>query len=146
MNDKLLAYTLSESIALFRTTKIYNFDSKLIKPSEFSILIIVFHAKDKISAVDISNYLHCSKVYVSKITNVLIAKGFLKKEKNSLDARQFYLYLTDTGYKLVKEYKDEYMKITNHLYEKLGEEKSRIFIDLLIESRNILRKYENNNK
>lgn len=148
MNDsssKDLAYQLSESIALFRSTKINTFDLKGIKTAEFSILILIVNSNTSICANDISKYLNCSKVYVGRIVNQLLEKHLIRKEKSATDARLAYLWATSAGEELVHTYMDNYMKTTNYLYLQLGSQKAQELTLLLKDATKIINNFSKEN-
>lgn len=132
-------YELSSSIAVFRTIDLNDSFYGEISKAELSFLIVIYNINKDLRAVDLSKYLNCSKVYVSKIVNKLIDNGYIETVKNDLDKRMYVLKLTSKGYEIVKKNMDLYMEKTNYLYDKLGEEKANLLNDLLIEATMILK-------
>ena len=137
-----LGLQLSQSVALFRTIKINNQDLKYARKSDFSVLMIIYHAKGEISAIDISRILGFSKVYASKVLNHLLDRKLITREANPADRRQLFLHLTKEGRELTERVISQYIATTNCLLEKFGEEKTRTFIEILKEATAILKEYE----
>lgn len=139
MND--LKLELSKRIALFRTTRIKNMDLKFAHSSDFSVLMAIYNAKEKISAIEISKYLGFSKVYASKVLKHLLDKKLIYREQNDNDKRQLFLYLTEKGRKVTEEQINKYIATTSYLLDQFGEEKAKTFIDMLKEATKILYEY-----
>ena len=138
MNNK---ENFAMNIALFRTLKIGLGSNETVSRSEMSFLVLILNAKKEITSVDLSHYFGCSKVFVSKVINMLSSKKLVEKVNKDNDRRSFIINITDEGKKLTKEYIEEYVKETSYLYEKLGEEKANTLNSLLDESRKILDNY-----
>ena len=136
-----LELELSKRIALFRTTRIKNMDLKFAHSSDFSVLMAIYNAKEKISAIEISKYLGFSKVYASKVLKHLLDNKLIYREQNDDDKRQLFLYLTEKGRKLTEEQINKYIATTSYLLDQFGEEKAKTFIDMLKEATKILYDY-----
>lgn len=138
---KELELELSKRIALFRTTRIKNMDLKFAHSSDFSVLMAIYNAKEKISAIEISKYLGFSKVYASKVLKHLLDQKLIYREQNDSDKRQLYLYLTEEGERVTKEQINKYISTMDYLFEQFGEEKTKTFIELLKEATKVLYNY-----
>ena len=138
---KNLEVEFAKSIALFRTTRIKNMDLKFAHSSDFSVLIAIYSAKEKISAIEISKYLGFSKVYASKVLKHLLDNKLIYREQNSSDKRQLFLYLTEEGRKITKEQINKYIETTSFLLNQFGEEKAQLFIEMLNEATKVLYSY-----
>ena len=87
---------------------------------------------------------HCrfSIFYAAKVRNFL--QYFVPlhgKIDNEDDHRSFLIGITEEGKDLTKKYVEEYVKETEFLAEKLGQEKAQMLKELLEESREILNNY-----
>ena len=138
---KNLEVEFAKSIALFRTTRIKNMDLKFAHSSDFSVLMAIYNAKEKISAIEISKYLGFSKVYASKVLKHLLDNKLIYREQNSSDKRQLFLYLTEEGRKITKEQIKKYIETTTFLLNQFGEEKAQLFIEMLNEATKVLYSY-----
>lgn len=138
---KNLEVEFAKSIALFRTTRIKNMDLKFAHSSDFSVLMVIYNAKEKISAIEISKYLGFSKVYASKVLKHLLDNKLIYREQNSSDKRQLFLYLTEEGRKITKEQINKYIETTSFLLSRFGEEKAQLFIEMLNEATKVLYSY-----
>ena len=134
-------YDFAMNIALFRTLKIGSCNNETVSRSEMSFLVYMLNANKEVTSVDLSKYFGCSKVFVSKIINILLEKKLIEKKSNDEDHRSFLISISEEGAKITKEYIEEYVKETTYLYEKLGEEKAQSLKKLLEESRQILSNY-----
>ena len=142
MKNKM--YDFAMNIALFRTLKIGNPNCDFLSRSEVSFLVLINNSETELTCVEISRYFGCSKVFVSKIINILQEKKMIEKKPRDNDKRSFTISLTEEGLKFTKKYIDEYVKSIANLYDKLGEEKSNELMDLLNESRKIINDYNKN--
>lgn len=138
---KNLEVEFAKSVALFRTTRIKNMDLKFAHSSDFSVLMAIYNAKEKISAIEISKYLGFSKVYASKVLKHLLDNKLIYREQNSSDKRQLFLYLTEEGRKITKEQINKYIETTSFLLNQFGEEKAQLFIEMLNEATKVLYSY-----
>lgn len=141
-----LRYELSKSIALFRTAKINNIDSKYINTSDFSVLVLIYNVKREISAVEICKYLGFSKVYASKVMKHLEEQKLIYRSQCDKDKRKYFLYLTEEGKNIVLKYLEKYMEITNYLYDQMGAKKVKEFTNMLDEATSILKGYQKSKK
>ena len=134
-------YDFAMNVALFRTLKIGSCTNEAVCRSEMSFLVYMLYAKREVTSIELSHYFSCSKVFVSKIINQLLEKKLVEKLDNKDDRRSFLITVTEKGRKLTTDYVEGYVKETDFLYEKLGEEKAQQFKELLEESREILKSY-----
>ena len=134
-------YDFAMNIALFRTLKIGSCSNEAVSRSEMSFLVYITYSNKDVTSVELSHYFSCSKVFVSKIINQLLEKKLVKKIDNEDDHRSFLIGITEEGKELTKKYVEEYVKETEFLAEKLGQEKAQMLKELLEESREILKNY-----
>lgn len=139
---KELNKQLAESIAVFRTCRIKNLDSKYVYSSDFSVMMTIFNAKADISAIEISRELGFSKVYASKVIKHLMKTEMIVKTQNEEDRRQYFLYLTEKGKDTCITYIRQYTEVTDHLCDLLGEDKAKEFVKLLDDSAKVLSEYK----
>lgn len=134
---------LAKSVALFRNVKIANLDSKAVRSSGFSVLMVIYNSPGKVSAIEISKYLGFSKVYASKVMKQLLIDGLIYREENEKDRRQLFIYLTDEGKKIVLQSIEKFTDSTDQICMALGEEKTKEFIEYLDQARKVLAYYRN---
>lgn len=137
-------YDLAMNVALFRTLKIGDLHCDFLSRSEISFLVLIQNSKTELTCVEISRYFGCSKVFVSKMINMLCEKNLIEKKPKEDDKRSFIVTLTEEGKNFTKKYIDEYVKSISNLYDKLGEEKANTLMNLLEESRTIIDEYNKN--
>ena len=133
---------LAESIAVFRTCRINNLTSKYVYTSDFAVLMIIYSAKENVSAVEISKELGFSKVYASKVIKHLITTEMITKTQNEEDRRQYFLYLTEKGRNTCVDYCKKFTETTDYLYSQIGDEKAKEFVALLNEGIKVLTEYK----
>ena len=140
MND--IKSQLAKSVAVFRTCRLNNIESKFVYSSDFSVMMTIYNARKKISAVEISKELGFSKVYASKVIKHLLATDMITKSQNEKDKRQYFLYLTEKGKNTCKEHINKFTETTNYLCDLLGEEKTLEFIKFLEDGTRVLTEYK----
>ncbi len=140
MND--IKSQLAKSVAVFRTCRLNNIESKFVYSSDFSVMMTIYNAQGQISAVEISKELGFSKVYASKVIKHLISTDMITKAQNEKDKRQYFLYLSDKGKNTCKLYIDKFTETTNYLCDLLGEDKAKEFVKFLQDGIKVLTEYK----
>ncbi len=135
-------YDFAMNVALFRTLKLSNINDSSLSRSEISFLVLIHNSKEEMTGIKISKYFGCSKVFVSKVINMLVGKKLITKTLKKEDHRSYILVLTEKGNKFIKKYIDDYVKTISYLYEKMGEEKAQELKALLEEARTIINGYQ----
>ena len=135
-------YDFAMNIALFRTLKLSNINDSFLSRSEISFLVLINNSKEEMTGIKISKYFGCSKVFVSKILNMLVDKKMITKKIKKEDHRSYILELTPEGKEYTKKYIEDYVKTISFLYEKMGEEKALELKSLLEEAREIINGYQ----
>lgn len=106
-----------------------------IKKSEARVLLCVeFLHEEKKCAVNISEIsknLSITSPSTTEFVKNLINKGYLEKHVSQNDKRFIEITLTDDGKKLVQDLKKYFNSLFSGVIEILGEEKSKLLIELL---------------
>ncbi|MEO0234428.1 MAG: MarR family transcriptional regulator [candidate division WOR-3 bacterium] len=90
--------------------ELYLFDYNLKKETKLTMneaMVLCTISEKKMDLTQLSKELYVSKPRMTKITEKLIKKGFLKKLVSETDKREKYLVLTEKGYKKIHEIKDK---------------------------------------
>lgn len=133
-NDMLLMLTKLKKIMSKKT----EIDSN-ITPSDYILLLTIkeYGKIDDESGLKIINTsslaekLDMSKSALAKETKRLEKLGYLKKTIKLLDLRNRYIILTEKGNNKLEDDYDKIYNLPSIVVEKLGEEESQEFIDLL---------------
>lgn len=106
-----------------------------IKKSEARVLLCVefLHEekKCKVNISEISKNLSITSPSTTEFVKNLINKGYLEKHVSQNDKRFIEITLTDDGKKLVQDLKKYFNSLFSGVIEILGEEKSKLLIELL---------------
>ncbi|MGL5651134.1 MAG: MarR family winged helix-turn-helix transcriptional regulator [Paraclostridium sp.] len=106
-----------------------------IKKSEARVLLCVefLHEekKCKVNISEISKNLSITSPSTTEFVKNLINKGYLEKHINQNDKRFIEITLTDEGKKIVQDLKKYFNSLFSGVIEILGEEKSKLLIELL---------------
>lgn len=106
-----------------------------IKKSEARVLLCVefLHEekKCKVNISEISKNLSITSPSTTEFVKNLINKGYLEKHVSQNDKRFIEITLTDDGKKIVQDLKKYFNSLFSGFIEILGEEKSKLLIELL---------------
>lgn len=106
-----------------------------IKKSEARVLLCVefLHEekKCKVNISEISKNLSITSPSTTEFVKNLINKGYLEKHVSQNDKRFIEITLTDDGKKIVQDLKKYFNSLFSGVIEILGEEKSKLLIELL---------------
>lgn len=106
-----------------------------VKKSEARVLLCVqfLHneKKCKVNISEISKSLSITPPSTTEFVKNLIKKGYLEKRINPNDKRFTEITLTNEGEKIVEELNNHFTSLFSGVIEKLGEEKSKLLIELL---------------
>ena len=106
-----------------------------IKKSEARVLLCVefLHEekKCKVNISEISKNLSITSPSTTEFVKNLINKGYLEKHVSQNDKRFIEITLTDDGKKIVQDLKKYFNYLFSGVIEILGEEKSKLLIELL---------------
>ena len=106
-----------------------------VKKSEARVLLCVqfLHdeKKSKVNISEISKSLSITPPSTTEFVKNLIKKGYLEKRINPNDKRFTEITLTNEGEKIVEELNNHFTSLFSGVIEKLGEEKSKLLIELL---------------
>ncbi len=136
----------SQKIAIFRATELKDFRYNEVSKSEFAFLMYIYQSKKPVYQNLLKDYFHCTKVYISKVISSLENKKLVIRKEGETDKRFCFIIVTKKGKQVIEKYIDKYEKMTNYLFNELGQEKSEMFINLLDEINKILENYYKNIK
>ncbi len=98
---------------------------------EGAVLVYLVQCPEGAMPSVISSNLELSRARITNILNSLRQKGYVELEPNEKDRRKIIARLTELGYDNIMEKAIAKESIYDMLYEKLGEEKLRAFLELL---------------
>lgn len=109
-----------------------------IRASEMGALIFVQKSEAQVTPLMISDFFGIAKPSVTDMVNSLIKETYLIKIPSKIDRRSYTLEVTERGYELLESTAKEYLKTMDFLEEKMGDQKFRLFIQLVQEANEIL--------
>lgn len=109
-----------------------------IRASEMGVLIYVEKSNMPATPLMISNFFGIAKPSVTDMVNSLAKEEYLIKIPSKDDKRSYTLDVTPKGRKLLEATYKEYFKSMEILEENMGDQKFKLFIQLLKEANNIL--------
>lgn len=124
-------YTIIERLR--RTMMTQPHSENMTKQEFFTMQVIGWleeHHK-KATTARLSQELTVSKSAVSQTVNSLESKGFVRRKLEATDRRQPSVHLTDQGQQALLQEKDTLYHQLFSIFGQMGEEKSRLFLDLL---------------
>ncbi len=126
-----VCYT-SRKIYQYIEKKIYSFN---ITPEQF-IVLKTLNKQDAISQKELSTKLDKDQNTVKAIVDKLERKELVKRVKNDIDRRAFYLFITDKAketIKIVEQYEKEAL---NNMLQNIDEDEIKILDNILTKIRN----------
>lgn len=132
-----LAHQLLKSIRQFQKFNHINHSIHGLKKSEIMMLMVIRKDnKDQNKAITISEISAALKITspsVTQVINRLERDEYVQRRNDEMDGRIVRISLTEKGAKLTKEIHQKMEATYNNLVIHLGEEKSKLFIELLDE-------------
>lgn len=106
-----------------------------LKNSEVRILLCIGRLssenKDIINVSEISKRMYLTSPTVTELIKGLNRMGYVERLADPKDKRVYEIKLTDKGEKIVQKVTNYFNTLYSGLIEKLGEEQSKTFLDLL---------------
>lgn len=78
-------------------------------------------SKRKMTPMELSDYMGLDKAIISRVIEKLNKSGYLVKEKDEIDKRRCYVYITDAGKKKIEDIYKYYLSPIYQLYNNLGD-------------------------
>ena len=78
-------------------------------------------SKRKMTPMELSDYMGLDKAIISRVIEKLNKSGYLVKEKDEIDKRRCYVYITDAGKKKIEDIYKYYLSPIYQLYRNLGD-------------------------
>ena len=78
-------------------------------------------SKRKMTPMELSDYMGLDKAIISRVIEKLTKSGYLVKEKDEIDKRRCYVYITDAGKKKIEDIYKYYLSPIYQLYNNLGD-------------------------
>jgi DNA-binding MarR family transcriptional regulator len=98
-----------------------------------------------INYIDLSKLICCTKGNTSCIISKLIQEGLITRKDNPEDRRSYYLHLTQSGKKLLKEVDEAYLLHIQETIQMLDTDQLEAYTDISIRMREFLFLSDNKN-
>lgn len=108
-----------------RTRQVSRFKPYGISPQQYNILRILRGAKDRMRAQSVKERMIDRAPNATRLTDKLIAKGLVKRERCAEDGRVIYVRITPKGLDLLERIDKDNEREYSALYEVLSEEDAR---------------------
>ena len=132
----------------FKKTMIKNNVLSALSHAEFSMLYLIGNCQNKmkdITTAELSRRSLITKSAVSQMINVLEEKKYVKRKIHKDDRRLSCVTITEAGQKNLEEYTDKFLDILDNVFDKMGENDSVVFINLLEKYLSLLAESANEN-
>lgn len=130
IENVMLALTKSESLNLILS----------FLEGEGAVLVYLVHQPEGVMPSVISESLCLSRARITNILNSLRQKELVELENDAKDRRRILAKLTEKGFMYISEKALAKESVFDMLYEKLGEEKLKAYLELLQSFKEILEK------
>lgn len=115
-----------------------------IRSREMGMLIYLVKSDLDKTPLKIADFFKVTKPMVAVMTANLLKEDYIVKEGNPIDRRSFTLVPTDKAIQLVESMYKEYLRMTESLQEKMGEQRFSQMIELLNNANQILLEVKDN--
>ncbi|OXS65903.1 MarR family transcriptional regulator [Priestia filamentosa] len=99
--------------------------------NEFYVLKVLFEHNQRMTVSEISNKLQVATSHITGVSDRLIKKGLITRERSTTDRRIVYVTMTDKGIELTKEMKQVLYECFDEKFEDFTNEELEDFIYLL---------------
>ena len=144
-----IAERFYKSIENWRRFHITEMKQCAYSKSELSMLIHIKSCQNKCDEVktsDLTEQLNISKPAISQMLNVLEEKGLIERKTNSTDRRLTNVWITEEGNQILAKHMQQFMSYVGTVFEKMGQEDSERFVDLLDKFFLCVQEIKNENK
>lgn len=109
-----------------------------IRPSEMGVLNILTQCEDDFTPMKLAEKLGVSKPMVTAHINVLLKKGYVRKEASHDDKRSFFVRPTEKAIALADEAEAKQTEYIKAIEERLGEKDFAALTELLDKAQGVL--------
>ena len=96
----------------------------------YAFAVTIINRKNEISATELSEYLFMAPSTITRFVDKLIVKGLAERK---MKGKNSFVYPTEKSKALQKKIEESWENVSNIYEEKLGKEKSRELLTLLLE-------------
>lgn len=107
----------------------YNIEG--LATSHGDILFALFH-RERMTMAEIAGKIRRDKSTVTALVNKLIQLGYIKRERDPVDTRVYYVSLTDTGKALQPAFEAISREVMETFYQNISEEEKEILLKILM--------------
>lgn len=109
-----------------------------IRPSEMGVLNIVSHREGDFMPLMLAEMIGVSKPMITAHIQVLLKKGYIRKETSGLDRRSFFVRPTEAGKALADTFEARQIAYLKAIEAELGEADFDVLVRLLTKAQTIL--------
>jgi MarR family transcriptional regulator, organic hydroperoxide resistance regulator len=96
----------------------------------YAFAVTIINRKNEISATELSEYLFMAPSTITRFVDKLIVKGLAERK---MKGKNSFVYPTEKSKALQKKIEESWENVSNIYEEKLGKEKARELLTLLLE-------------
>jgi DNA-binding MarR family transcriptional regulator len=98
-----------------------------LRGAEYTVLVSIAHlqARAQVNVNTIAEHLHLSGAFVTTVTNQLVARGLMRKGRDTVDKRRVVLTTTPRGQQLLTRLAPIQQPVNDALFEPLSREQFR---------------------
>lgn len=138
MNEPL--YQAAAQVTLFCRMALRQKLAIPIRHSDMGVLLYLDSTDEEVTPAAVSSFMGISRPCTTALLKRLERDGYISRHPSPSDGRRYSLALTGKGHRMLSHVHEEYGRIIQDLKEQMGNERFSLFLEMIEESNEILRK------
>ncbi len=138
MNEPL--YQAAAQVTLFCRMALRQKLAIPIRPSDMGVLLYLDSTEEEVTPAAVSSFMGISRPCTTALLKRLERDGYISRHPSPSDGRCYSLALTGKGHRMLSHVHEEYGRIIQDLKDQMGNERFSLFLEMIEESNEILRK------
>ena len=138
MNEPL--YQAAAQVTLFCRMALRQKLAISIRPSDMGVLLYLDSTEEEVTPAAVSSFMGISRPCTTALLKRLERAGYISRPPSPSDGRCYSLALTGKGHRMLSHVHEEYGRIIQDLKDQMGNERFSLFLEMIEESNEILRK------
>ncbi len=138
MNEPL--YQAAAQVTLFCRMALRQKLAIPIRHSDMGVLLYLDNSQEAVTPASVSSFMGISRPCTTALLKRLEKEGYISRHPSPCDGRRCTLSLTEKGQNMLSHVHEEYSRVIQGLKEQMGSERFSLFLEMIEESNEVLRK------